>query len=50
MQIATYLIGKEREGGGNMFRHQVDTMGILIDYGYTDSVLLKTASFTVSNI
>ena len=26
-----------------MFRHQIDTMGILIDYGYIDSVLLKAS-------
>ena len=26
-----------------MFRHQIDTLGILIDYGYIDSVLLKAA-------
>jgi GTP pyrophosphokinase len=43
IQVATYLIGKSREGGGNMFRHQLDTMAILIDYGYIDSVLLKAA-------
>lgn len=43
MQIATALIGKVRYAGGNMFRHQIDTMGILIDYGYIDSVLLKAS-------
>lgn len=43
MQIATALIGKQRHAGGNMFRHQIDTMGILLDYGYIDSVLLKAA-------
>jgi GTP pyrophosphokinase len=43
MQIATVLIGKQRHAGGNMFRHQIDTMGILIDYGYIDSVLLKAS-------
>jgi len=43
IQIATALIGKNRYGGGNMFRHQIDTMGILIDYGYIDSVLLKAS-------
>ncbi len=43
MQLATSLIGKLRFSGGNMFRHQIDTMGILIDYGYIDSVLLKAA-------
>jgi GTP pyrophosphokinase len=26
-----------------MFRHQLDTMSILIDYGYIDSVLLKAS-------
>jgi len=43
IQVATMLIGKSREGGGNMFRHQLDTMAILIDYGYIDSVLLKAS-------
>ena len=43
MQVATALIGKSRESGGNMFRHQLDTMAILIDYGYIDSVLLKAS-------
>ena len=43
MQLATALIGKERRAGGNMFRHQLDTMTILIDYGYVDSVLLKAS-------
>ena len=43
MQLATALIGKTREGGGNMFRHQLDTMAILVDYGYIDPVLLKAA-------
>ena len=43
MQLATSLIGKRRHSGGNMFRHQLDTMAILIDYGYIDSVLLKAS-------
>ena len=43
MQLATALIGKQRRAGGNMFRHQLDTMTILIDYGYIDSVLLKAS-------
>jgi (p)ppGpp synthase/HD superfamily hydrolase len=43
MQLATFLIGKARASGGNMFRHQLDTMAILIDYGYVDSVLLKAS-------
>jgi (p)ppGpp synthase/HD superfamily hydrolase len=43
IQLATALIGKTREGGGNMFRHQLDTMAILVDYGYIEAVLLKAA-------
>ncbi|MDR1319462.1 MAG: hypothetical protein LBJ90_07540 [Treponema sp.] len=43
IQLATLLIGKTREGGGNMFRHQLDTMATLIDYGYIDPVLLKAS-------
>ena len=43
MQRATGLIGKARHAGGNMFRHQMDTLAILIDYGYIDSVLLKAS-------
>ena len=43
IQLATALIGKTRLGGGNMFRHQLDTMAILVDYGYIDSVLLKAS-------
>ena len=43
IQLATALIGKTREGGGNMFRHQLDTMATLIDYGHIDSVLLKAS-------
>jgi len=43
IQLATILIGKPREGGGNMFRHQLDTMSILLDYKYIDSVLLKAS-------
>ena len=39
IQLATSLIGKPRRSGGNMFRHQLDTMAILIDYGYIDSVV-----------
>jgi (p)ppGpp synthase/HD superfamily hydrolase len=43
MQLATALIGTLRRSGGNMFRHQLDTMAILIDYGYIDSILLKAS-------
>jgi GTP pyrophosphokinase len=40
---ATELIGKPRKVGGNQFRHQIATMGILLDYGIFDSVLLKAS-------
>ena len=43
IQLATALIGKARHAGGNMFRHQMDTLAILIDYGYIDAVLLKAS-------
>ncbi|MCX7023301.1 MAG: hypothetical protein NT080_01610 [Spirochaetes bacterium] len=43
IQLASALIGKPRRSGGNMFRHQIDTLGILMDYGYIDSVLLKAS-------
>lgn len=40
---ATALIGKRRKAGSNMFRHQLDTMTILIDYKMIDPVLLKAS-------
>ncbi|HYN06371.1 MAG TPA: HD domain-containing protein [Vicinamibacterales bacterium] len=40
---AMALIGFSRLAGGNMFRHQIATMGILIDYKIIDPVLLKAA-------
>jgi (p)ppGpp synthase/HD superfamily hydrolase len=40
---ATALIGVKRKGGSNMFRHQISTMGILLDYKIVDPVLLKAA-------
>jgi len=43
IRLAKVLIGKKRHAGGNMFRHQIDTMGILLNYNYTDSVLLKAS-------
>ncbi|HTX74116.1 MAG TPA: hypothetical protein VMC79_14900 [Rectinemataceae bacterium] len=43
IQLATALIGTRRRSGGNMFRHQIDTFGILMDYGYIDSPLLKAS-------
>jgi GTP pyrophosphokinase len=37
------LIGVKRRGGSNMFRHQISTLGILLDYKIVDPVLLKAA-------
>lgn len=41
IQKAISLIGKSRKIGGNMFRHQINTLGVLIDYKIIDSPLLK---------
>jgi GTP pyrophosphokinase len=43
IMLATALIGRPREGGGNMFRHQLDTMAILVDYGYVNPTMLKAS-------
>ena len=40
---ATALIGVRRRSGSNMFRHQISTFGILLDYRIVDPVLLKAA-------
>jgi GTP pyrophosphokinase len=40
---AMALIGVRRRGGSNMFRHQLSTMAILLDYKIIDPVLLKAA-------
>ena len=40
---AMALIGVRRRAGSNMFRHQISTMGILLDYKIADPVLLKAA-------
>jgi GTP pyrophosphokinase len=40
---ATALIGFKRKAGSNMFRHQISTFGILLDYKNTDPILLKAA-------
>ena len=34
---------QKRRAGSNMFRHQISTMGILLDYKVTDPVLLKAS-------
>lgn len=43
IQKATVLIGHHRKVGGNQFRHAMATLAILIDYKFTDSVLLKAS-------
>jgi GTP pyrophosphokinase len=40
---AMALIGVQRRGGSNMFRHQLSTMAILLDYKIIDPVLLKAS-------
>ena len=40
---AMALIGVKRRGGSNMFRHQLSTMAILLDYKIMDPVLLKAS-------
>src|SRR5215204_5744022 len=40
---AMALIGVRRRGGSNMFRHQLSTLAILLDYKNVDPVLLKAA-------
>jgi hypothetical protein len=40
---ATALIGVRRKSGSNMFRHQISTLAILLDYKIVDPVLLKAA-------
>ncbi len=40
---AMALIGVQRRAGSNMFRHQISTMGILLDYKIVDPVMLKAA-------
>jgi (p)ppGpp synthase/HD superfamily hydrolase len=40
---AMALIGVQRRAGSNMFRHQINTMGILLDYKIVDPVLLKAS-------
>lgn len=37
------LIGVPGKGGANLFRHQLFTLTVLMDYGITDRILLKAA-------
>ncbi len=41
--LATNLIPCNRKAGGTCFRHQISTLGVLIEYGYIDAVLLKAS-------
>lgn len=43
IQKATALIGQARRVGGNQFRHAMATFAILVDYHYTEPVLLKAS-------
>jgi len=43
IQKSTALRGKNRYVGGNQFRHALGTFAILLDYHYTDPVLLKAS-------
>ncbi|MBE0640223.1 MAG: hypothetical protein IH598_17045 [Bacteroidales bacterium] len=40
---ALKLAAKPRRGGGNMFRHQMETFAVLLDYGYFQPVILKAS-------
>ncbi len=40
---AMWLIGIQRRAGSNMFRHQMSTLAILLDYKTADPVLLKAS-------
>lgn len=40
---ARALIGVPGKGGANLFRHQLFTLTVLMDYGITDPVLLKAS-------
>jgi len=43
IQVGSSLIAKKRKSGGNMFRHQCETLSILLNYGYTNPILLKAS-------
>lgn len=43
LKMARHLVLKQRRGFGNMFRHQIETFAILLEFGYDDPVLLKAA-------
>lgn len=43
IELSRCLVKKERKGFGNMFRHQIETLSILIENGYDDPKMLKAA-------
>lgn len=43
INLSLQLKQKLRKGYGTMFRHQLETFAILLEYGFTDSVLLKAS-------
>ena len=43
LSFSLKLTAKPSRGGGNMFRHKMETLAILLEYGYTEHVLLKAA-------
>ena len=43
IELAKHLIKKQRRGVGNMFRHQLETYAILVEFGYDSPVLLKAS-------
>lgn len=43
LHLALGLARLPRKGGGTMFRHQMDTLAVLLEYGHRDPVLLRAA-------
>lgn len=43
IEFSRLLAVKKRKGFGNMFRHQFETLAILIEYGYSDPVIIKAS-------
>jgi (p)ppGpp synthase/HD superfamily hydrolase len=43
LEYSLKLVNLSRKGSGNMYRHQMETLAILIEYGFTDPVLLKAS-------
>ena len=43
LSLAISLKDKKRKGVGTMFRHQLETFTILLEYGYSNRILLKAS-------